>query len=141
MASSTNLEFSTFQRRPAYRYIRAADRLPTIDEIGSRGLDEVACPIKLFNPTGRGSWFIAAYDPETRLAWGVADIYEREAGPIDMAELVDFRGRFGLPIERDLHYSPQTVTELLRGSGELGDGMEMALEHSPSVDVGQEVAR
>ena len=71
------------------------------------------CPVKLFDPTGRGTWFIAAYDPETRTAWGVADIFSREAGPIDMAEIVDFRGRFGLPIERDLYYTPQTVTALL----------------------------
>jgi Protein of unknown function (DUF2958) len=111
--TSPDLEFSTFQRRPAYRYIRAADRLPTIAEIAGRNLDTVACPIKLFNPTARGSWFIAAYDADTRTAWGVAEIVSREAGPIDMAEIVDFRGRFGLPIERELYYSAQTVAALL----------------------------
>jgi hypothetical protein len=113
MATSPDLEFSTFQRRPAYRYIRAADRLPTIAEISSRSLDLVMCTVKLFNPTGRETWYLAAYDPETRTAWGVADILCREAGPIDMSELVGFRGRFGLPIERDLWYSPRTATALL----------------------------
>lgn len=113
MAITSDLEFSTFQRRPAYRYIRAADRLPIVAEIGNRNFDEVVCPVKLFNPTGRETWYLAAYDPEMRTAWGVADIFGREAGLIDMAELVEFRGRFGLPIERDLHYSPRTVAVLL----------------------------
>jgi hypothetical protein len=113
MVTSPDLEFSTFQRRPAYRYIRAADRLPTITEIADMNLDEVVCKVKLFNPTGRGNWYIAAYDPETRVAWGVAEIHSREAGPIDMAEIVHYRDRFGLPIERDLHYSPRTVAALL----------------------------
>jgi hypothetical protein len=111
--TAPDLESSTFQRRPAYRYIRAADRLPTIAEIAGRDLDTLACPVKLFNPTGRGSWFIAAYDAGTRSAWGVAEIVGREAGSINMAEIVDFRGHFGLPIERDLYYSPQTVAALL----------------------------
>ena len=41
MVTSADLEFSTFQRRPAYRYIRAADRLPTIPETRSRYHSEI----------------------------------------------------------------------------------------------------
>ena len=113
MAASTDLEFSTFQRRPAYRYLRAADRLPTITQIAGTGRDEVVCKVKLFNPTGRATWYIAAYNPDTRVAWGVTHVYGPELGLISMSAIVDFRGKFGLPIERDLHYSPRTVAELL----------------------------
>ena len=113
MVTSADLEFSTFQRRTAYRYIRAADRLPTIPETRSRYHSEIVCKVKLFNPTGRATWYLAAYDPETRTAWGVADVDGPELGPIAMPAIVGFRGRFGLPIERDLHYSPRTMAVLL----------------------------
>lgn len=104
---------STFQRRPAYRYIRAADRLPTYADLGDRTADDITAPVRLFNPTGIGTWYIAAYDPDTMIAWGVADIHCRELGSFSMQELLDFRGRFNLPIERDLHYRPTSLATLL----------------------------
>lgn len=103
---------STFQRRPCYRYIRKTDRLPT-DIPPSQPWTEAICKVKLFNPTGIGTWFIASYDPETGIAYGVTDLHEREAGYIPIPELVAYRGNFGLPIERDLYYQPQTVAELM----------------------------
>lgn len=109
---STTEVRSTYQHRPAYRYIRAADRLPTNDA----NVDSLA-PVRLFNPTGIGTWWIASYNPDEQTAWGVADIHEREAGAIWIPELVEFRGRFNLPIERDLHYRPVTVAEILAGGG------------------------
>lgn len=108
--ATRDLEASTFQKRPAYRYIRTADRIPTIGDI-----DNVSDPmamVKLFNPTGAGTWYIAAYDQETRTCYGVADIQEKEAGCFSMAELVPFRGRFGLPIERDLSWTPRPMSQV-----------------------------
>jgi len=96
-------------RTPAYRYIRPSDKLPTPEAIA-----DVADPIalvKLFNPTGAGTWYLAAYDPATRIAFGAANIFEFELGDIGLAELVEFRGRFGLPIERDLHWTPRPLSE------------------------------
>ena len=99
-----DLEASTFQHRPAYRYIRASDHVPT--ENGTIAI------IKLFNPTGVGTWYIAEYDPITRTAFGLAHIQEAELGYFSMKELVDYRGRFGLPIERDLGWKPRPLTEI-----------------------------
>lgn len=95
---TTDLEASTFQNKPAYRYIRASDHVPTKN--GTVAL------IKLFNPTGAGTWYIADYDPETRIAYGFAHIHEGEFGSFSMEELVEYRGRFGLPLERDLCWNP-----------------------------------
>jgi hypothetical protein len=106
-------EVSTFQNRPAYHYIRTSDKLPTLDEIRQLGDSALVAKVKLFNPTGAGTWYLVAYDPDDRIAYGVADIFERELGDIDIAELVAFRGRFGLPIERDLHWHPAPVSQLL----------------------------
>ena len=104
---------STFQKTPAYRYIRESDQLPK--DIHYEALaEEIICKVKLFNPTGAGTWWIASYDPETEIAFGVAEIHERELGSIWIPELVAYRWRFGLPIERDLHYKPTSCAEILK---------------------------
>lgn len=104
------LEQSTFQKRPAYKYIRESDKLPTI--AASATDENPVAKVKLFDPTGSWTWYIAAYDPETRTAWGLVDGFEKEYGDISMEELVSFRGRFGLPIERDLYWTPKPLKEL-----------------------------
>lgn len=95
-----------FQKRPAYRYLRVSDRIPR--SIETR--DPVAL-VKLFDPNGRGSWYVAAYDPETQVASGAACITDFEHGDFSMQELGDYRGRFGLPLERDLHWRPRPLSE------------------------------
>lgn len=95
----------------AYQYIRTTDHLPSTD--AAAAADDPLCKVKLFTPVGRGSWFIAGFDPDTGLAYGVADLFEREVGDIDLNELAAVRTRpFGLPIERDLYWTPQTIKEL-----------------------------
>ena len=103
-----DLEVSTFQKRPAYRYIRESDKLPSLEPEEA----EPIARIKLFDPTGSWTWYIAAYDPATRAAYGLVDGFEKEYGTFDMQELVEHRGRFGLPIERDLHWKPCPLRSL-----------------------------
>jgi hypothetical protein len=106
-SGNTDYERSTFQSRACYRYIRRADGLPVRDE---HAIDPLA-RVRLFNPTGAGTWYIAEYDPETRTAYGLAVLDAAELGYFSMAELVSFRGDFGLPIERDLHWKPRRLSE------------------------------
>ena len=108
----SDLEYSTFQKRPAYRYIRSADRLPSVDE--ARMADQPVARVKVFDPTGSWTWYIAGYDPETRRAWGFVDGFESEVGTFDMGELCALRGRFGLPVDRDLYWTPRPLFGLLR---------------------------
>ena len=103
---TTDLEVSTFQKRPAYRYIREADGVPAI------GTEAPTALIKLFDPTGNWTWYISEYDPETREAFGLVDGFEKELGSFSMEEIVNLRGQYGLPIERDLHWQPQPLAEL-----------------------------
>lgn len=107
-----DLERSTFTKQPCYRYIRATDKLPTYAQLGDEDFSKILCPVKLFG--GPCTYWIASYDPDTRTAWGVGEIQEREVGDFSMKELVDLRLRpFGLPLERDLFYKPQTIKEIL----------------------------
>ena len=105
--ASKDLECSTFQGRPCYRYIRESDHVPPLADGDGDGIARV----KLFDPTGSWTWYISEYDPESRMAYGLVHGFEWEYGYIGMAELVDFRGRFGLPIERDLHWQPRPLSE------------------------------
>ena len=107
--TTKDLEASTFQKRPAYRYIRESDKMPPLG--GNDGDDIGMARVKLFNPTGAGTWYLSEYDAKTRTAFGRVDGQFDEYGYIDMAELVAFRGQFGLPIERDLHWTPRLLAE------------------------------
>jgi hypothetical protein len=105
----SDFEYSTFQNRPAYRYIRESDRLPGLD------VEDDPYPmarIKLFDPTGSWTWYIASYDAASRTAFGMVHGHEHELGYISMEEIVEFRGRMGLPIERDLHFKPVPLEEV-----------------------------
>ena len=117
MATSTrlpDLEASTRSKLPAYRYLREADRIPPIHATScANGSAGPMAIVKLFDPTGSWTWYVAQYDRESRLAWGVVDGDAKEYGYFDMAELVGLRGRFRLPLERDLHWTPQPLSELV----------------------------
>lgn len=62
--------------------------------------------VKLFNPTGIGTWWISELDPQTKNCYGVAHLFEKEAGYFNLNELKDFKGQFGLGIERDKYFTP-----------------------------------
>ena len=103
--NGADLEASTFQKRPCYRYIRRSDGLPAI------GTQSPIAKVKLFDPSAGWTWFISEYNPETREAFGLVDGHEAELGYFDMAELVAIRGAYGLPLERDLHWTPRPLEE------------------------------
>jgi hypothetical protein len=107
---------STFQKGPCYRYIRRSDELPVAIDPGIPS-NLVVASVKLFNPTGLGTWWLASFDPETGIAYGVIDLHQPMAGNFDLLELLEYRGLYGLPIERELGYSPRTVAELLAQTG------------------------
>jgi hypothetical protein len=68
---------------------------------------------KFFNPTGAGTWWLMNQDPnDPDYCWGVVHLYETEVGSFSKSELVSYRGRFGLGIERDLHFEEVNAKEL-----------------------------
>ena len=74
------------------------------------GRQETNNPIviaKFFNPTGAGTWLATEYNAEDRIFFGYASIFNdsnNEWGDFSLDELEAFKGRFGLGIERDLHF-------------------------------------
>lgn len=79
------------------------------DQDGTKIFEPV---IKLFNPTGVGTWWLSELDPETNIAFGFCKLHESEFGYVSIDELKSFKGQFGLGIERDLHFTPKTFDEI-----------------------------
>ena len=72
---------------------------------------------KFFNPTGGGTWFASEYNPKDKIFFGYVSIFGDhcdEWGYFSLKELEDFKGRFGLGIERDLHFKETKSSEIIR---------------------------
>ncbi|ATG41935.1 DUF2958 domain-containing protein [Phaeobacter piscinae] len=62
--------------------------------------------VKLFNPSGLGTWLLTELDPECPdIAFGLCDLGHPELGSVSISELESVRGPFGLGIERDRHWT------------------------------------
>ena len=63
--------------------------------------------VKFFYPAGAATWLITEADPEDHdILFGLCDLGHGfpELGSVRISELESFKGRFGLGIERDLHF-------------------------------------
>lgn len=73
---------------------------------------EVKPVVKFFNPSGAGTWYATEFDGVDTF-FGLVDLHEKELGYFSLRELEGYKGPFGLGIERDLHWTPKTLGELL----------------------------
>jgi len=86
-------------------------------EVGSQ--EDVKDPIiiaKFFNPTGAGTWYATEYDPQQRIFFGYVSIFgdhNDEWGSFSLDELQEYKGRFGLGIERDLYFGEKPASEVI----------------------------
>lgn len=65
--------------------------------------------VKLFTPDANCTWLLTELDPaDPDIAFGLCDLGMGfpELGSVSIAELESVRGKMGLPIERDLHFTP-----------------------------------
>src|SRR3990167_4405695 len=71
---------------------------------GDRGTQPV---VKFFNPAGAGTWLFTELDGDT--LYGLCDpgLGSPELGYASLAEMSEFKGRFGLGIERDMWFTPK----------------------------------
>ena len=79
---------------------------------GNKSAKDIKIVLKLFNPTGAGTWYLYEKEDED-IYWGFVNLgcsYEAECGTVSMSELMAFKGRFGLGIERDMHFKPLSMS-------------------------------
>jgi hypothetical protein len=74
---------------------------------------------KIFNPYGRGRWYIMNSDPdEPDYLWGIVELFqgEPEVGSFSREELENIKvGAFKLPLERDLYFDETDAMEVYKG--------------------------
>jgi hypothetical protein len=90
--------------------------LPTLDESSELGIDDQKVWVKLFNPCGAGTWYITAYDPETKEAFGFVNLGDpdmAELGYISVSELEELRLPLAMKIERDRFFDPMPLREVM----------------------------
>jgi hypothetical protein len=79
---------------------------------GDKSAKDIKIVMKLFNPCGGGTWYL--YEKENEdVYWGyvnLGDIDNAECGTVSMSELMNYRGRFGLGIERDKFFEPLSIS-------------------------------
>jgi hypothetical protein len=68
--------------------------------------------VKCFTPDSNWTWYASVFDGED-LFFGLVIGFEMEFGYFSLKEMQEVRGPLGLPIERDLHYDPMTMKELM----------------------------
>lgn len=86
------------------------DQLPGLGTQDGKG-DQAVVYAKFFTPDSDWVWLLLEYDPESRQAFGLVSGMEVELGYFSMDELEEARGPLGLPIERDLYWTPKTLVE------------------------------
>lgn len=79
--------------------------------------------VKLFNPMGAATWLLSELDEDGDTAFGLCDLGmgSPEMGYVSLAELAEIKLRFGLYIERDIHFHAKKhsrSTRLRRGGWE-----------------------
>ncbi|MCA9906352.1 MAG: DUF2958 domain-containing protein [Anaerolineae bacterium] len=88
--------------------IRAA--LPPLRANEEQGMKAVA-PVKLFTPDSNYTWYLTEFDGADE-CFGLVSGDFLELGYFSIGEIEGVRGSLGLPVERDLYYTPQTLEAL-----------------------------
>jgi len=68
---------------------------------------------KYFTPDAQWTWYATEFDGEDTL-FGLVDGFDIELGYFSLSELQEVRGHLGLPIERDLSFTPQPLSAVQR---------------------------
>jgi hypothetical protein len=91
----------------------------------NRGQDH-APVVKFFNPTGGATWLITEMDPEDcDTLFGLCDLGQGfpELGSVSLAELSGIKVRFGLGIERDLHFTGKYPISVYAKAADIAGGI------------------
>ena len=72
---------------------------------------------KFFNPVGAGNWYATEYNPVDKIFFGYVSIfgdYNDEWGSFSLDEMENTPLRFGMHIERDLHFGERKSSEVIK---------------------------
>lgn len=73
---------------------------------------DIMIVMKLFNPCGAGTWYVYEKQSED-IYWCFANLGDpkcAECGLMSLSKLMSTKLRFGLKIERDMHFKPLSIS-------------------------------
>ncbi len=73
--------------------------------------DDALARVKFFTPDSSWTWYASEFDGDDTF-FGLVDGFALEFGYFSLKELQSVRGHLGLPIERDLHFTPVPLAQL-----------------------------
>ena len=89
------------------------NKLPKLGAIKDQ--EDPKALVKLFTPWTDWTWYILEYDSETEQCYGIADGFFKELGYFDLKEIKEITGPGGIEIERDKHFEPKNISEIMGG--------------------------
>jgi len=91
---------------------------------GTEGELDFMPVVKLFTPDGAATLLLTELDPdEPDIAFGLCDLGmgDPELGSVSLRELASVRGKLGLPVERDRHFTAaKTLSAYAEEARQLG---------------------
>jgi hypothetical protein len=88
------------------------EKLPPLYSGEVLGLEALA-QVKFFTPDSNWTWYASEFDGKD-LFFGLVDGFETELGYFSLKELQEVHGPMRLAIERDQHFEPKKLGELLK---------------------------
>lgn len=82
--------------------------LPELYAQDGKGYDAIAY-VKFFTPWSNWTWYATEFDAETGKFFGLVQGNEEELGYFMLEEIEQITGKWGLKIERDLHFKPTAL--------------------------------
>jgi len=88
--------------------------LPKLYTTEKTPAEEKVAVVKFFNPCGSGTWYGVEFDGTDLFFGYVTGLGCDEWGYFSLSELASTKLRWGLSIERDLHFHPTKMSELIK---------------------------
>ena len=85
-------------------------KLPPLYATEHQGMDALVL-VHYFTPDGDWDWYATEFDGKD-LFFGLANGFEAELGYFSLSELEKVRGHLGLPVERDLYWTPVSLQKV-----------------------------
>lgn len=92
-------------RNAAYTYVPEELRVNVPKLYTTEGEPDPTVWVKLFTPDSIWTWYVIEWDGDD-LCFGFVAGHEQELGYFSLAEIDGVRGGLGLPVERDLYFTP-----------------------------------
>lgn len=92
------------------------EKMPALYSQEDKGLDALV-QVKFFSPYSNWTWYATEFDGED-IFFGYVDGFDGELGTFSLSELdnvtINFLGVEVPAVERDLHFSPRPLREVMR---------------------------